>query len=511
MSKKVSRRKFLKSAAYAGGSLALFSTGLFGSSTMASEGDLAATVVVDSPTTIIPGRLTDAPGQNIADAMYERLFMLEGHGDEGERTPWLVEDYDRTTDGKKYTFRLKKGVKFHHGTEMTASDVVFTFNRIMDPDFGSPQASLFSAVNDVTKKDKYTVVFELDRPVSDFQLKFFAYNTVILAKDFDYSEQEHSGTGPFKLVDYKSGESLRFEKFDDYWMDGVPHVDELTIRIVPEMSTRMVMIESGDADIAPFIGLEQYERLTNSSNAKAVATESAFHTPISMRADKPPFDDPRVRKAMKYVVDREQMFASAMGGVGSLGHDHPIWEGYPWYEDMGTRERNVEKAKELLAEAGYEDGISVDLHYGTNFPVVPATVLNYQQMAKPAGIEVNLVGSSGDVYYSKYWLKANMTCTEWIHRENPVDLLNVAFKGDGPWNESHYKNPELDEHIEGAATELDEEKRQKHFTEIQRILREDGGTIIPFFGADFSGLSQRVNDFWMTRAAAAEYRHFTVD
>ncbi|MFW6190265.1 MAG: ABC transporter substrate-binding protein, partial [Candidatus Bipolaricaulota bacterium] len=182
MSKSISRRKFLKRAAYAGGSLALFSTGLFGSKATAQE-DLTGTVVVDSPTTIIPGMLADAPGQNIADAMYERLFMLEGHGDGGERTPWLVEDYDRTTDGKKWTFKLKEGVKFHHGSEMTADDVVFTFNRLMDPDFGSPQKSLFSAVDDVKKKDRYTVVFELDRPVADFQLKFFAYNTVILAED----------------------------------------------------------------------------------------------------------------------------------------------------------------------------------------------------------------------------------------------------------------------------------------------------------------------------------------
>ncbi len=511
MSEKISRRKFLKRAAYAGGSLAFLSSGLFGSISQGGQNGNSATVVLGNPSTLVPGRLTDAPGQNIADAMYERLFMLEGHGNEGERTPWLVEDYDRSPDGKTWTFRLKKGVKFHHGSEMTAEDVVFTFERIMNPDFGSPQKSLFTAVENLEKKDKYTVTFNLNKPVPDFYLKFFAYNTVIVASDFDYSEGKHSGTGPFKLVNYKPGESLLFEKFDDYWMEGVPHVDELRFRIISEMPTRMVMIESGDADIAPFIGLQQYNRLKNSAKASAVATKSAFHTPISMRADKPPFDDPRVRKAMKYVVDREEMFESAMGGVGDLGHDHPIWEGYPWYTDLGTRERNVEKAKELLAEAGYDNGISVDLHYGTTFPVVPATVLNYQQMAKPAGIDINLVGSSGDVYYSKYWLKANLTCTEWIHRENPIDLLNVAFKGDGPWNESHYDNPELDEQIEAAATELDEEKRQKHFTKIQEILREDGGTIIPFFGADFSGLSQRVEDFWMTRAAAAEYRYFTVD
>lgn len=437
--------------------------------------------------------------------------MIKGHGSGAERTPWLVEDYDRSADGKKWTFRLKQGVKFHHGTEMTSDDVAYTFERIMDPDFGSPQKSLFSAVDEIVKDDDYTVTFKLHKPVPDFQLKFFAYNTVIVAKDFNYTETKHSGTGPFKLVDYKPGESLTFERFEDYWLEGAPRVDELEFRLVPEMATRMVMIESGDADIAPFIGLQQYKRLDNSPRANATFTKSAFHTPISMRADRPPFNDPRVRKAMKYVVDREMMFDSAMEGVGSVGHDHPIWQGYPWYTDLGTRERNIDRAKELLAEAGYPNGIEVDLHYGSTFPVVPATVLNYQQMARPAGINVNLVGSSGDVYYSKYWLKANMTCTEWIHRENPIDLLSVAFKGDGPRNESHYKNPELDEAIEAASTELNKEKRQKAFTEIQRILRDDGGTIIPFFGADFSGLSQRTKNFWMTRAAAAEYRYFTVE
>lgn len=502
----ITRRQFLKNAA-AGAGLAFLPT-LHGITAKASSHKKVISVVQDAPTNIVPGILTDQPGVNVCTAIYDKLFHLQGP--ESERGPWLVEDYNVSSDAKRWTFKLKEGVKFHHGTELTAEDVVFTFDRILNPDLGSAAQSLFTVVDNVEKKDQYTVNFELKQPNPNFNLKFYDYNTQILAKDYDYDEYgstKPSGTGPFKMKSYEPGSRVVLERNPDYFVPDSPRVDELHIRIVPEMATRIMLVRSGDADIAPFVGISEYKQFERSSATKGLSTKCAFHTPISMNTDKPPFDDKKVRTAMKYCVDRKNMINRVMEGEGDIGHDHPIWQGYQWYKDLGTRERNIEKAKQLLAEAGYEDGLEVDLNYGTTFPAVPSTALNFQQMAKPAGIDVRLVGSTGDVYYSKYWLQADLMATEWIHRENPVDLLKVAYKSDSDWNETNYSNPELDKHIDAASRVLDEEKRQKHFTAIQKILRQNDGRIIPFFGSIFSGVNERVEDFWMTRVSSPEFRY----
>lgn len=502
---KVSRRDFLKGAAVTGAAFSI--PGILSFSSKGNSVKNIIKVGVRPPNRITPGLLTDSPGQVMAGVYGDFLFRLRG--EESKKTPSLVENYDFNEDRTEWTFKLREGVKFHHGTELTSKDLKYTVTRIMDPDFGSPAKSLFSNVEEIKEVDRYTTKFFLTGRDPDFYLNFFDYNTPIVAHDFDYEkygEKRPSGTGAFMIKEFVPGERMILEKNPDYFLSGVPYVDELHFVLVPEDSTKRLMLQSGDVDILTNVSFSNFKQLKKQPNIYGDYAVGGFQCPVSMRVDEPPFDDNKVRLAMKYAADRRFMLESALSGFGDLGHDHPIAPCYKWYKDLGTREQNIEKAKSLLAEAGYGNGLEVKCHYQSNVFPSPETALNLQQLVKPAGIKLKLEGSTNDVYYSKYWLKAKMTVTQWAHRVNILDVLRLAYKSDGPWNEGHIKNEELDEQIEKASTEVKPEVRQKHFTEIQRILREEGPAVIPFHQGIFGAASKQVKGFREVRNGTHELR-----
>ena len=502
---KISRRNFLAKASI--GALTVGFSGM-GDFTAHSQSKKVVRVAVRPPTRLTPGLLTDSPGQVITGAYGDYLFRLEGP--EQERQPSLVDHYESSSDKRDWTFKVKEGVLFHHGTELTADDVKYTFQRISDPDTGSPASSLFSSLDTIEKTDKYTVKFKLTEPDPDFPLKFYDYNTSILARDFDYEskgETKPSGTGAYMIKENIPGERLILERNPNYFVPQAPYIDELHFLIVPEIETQTLMLQSGDVDIVTFAGIPQFQRFKRSGKINADMVRGGFHAPISMRTDREPFNDNRVRLAIKNCVDRPSMIESVLAGYGDIGHDHPIAPVYKWYTDLGTRDQDIEKAKELLSEAGYGNGLDISLYYPTNVAPCPDTALNFQRMVKPAGINVRLVGTTSDIYFQKYWLKANMTCTQWAHRTHVLNLLKLAYKTGGSWNEGHYKNSTLDELIRQASTTLDDDKRQEYFTGIQEHIREQGPASISFHQGLYGGSHERIKDFWMVRTGLAELRY----
>lgn len=501
---KVSRRDFIKGAAITGAALSL--PGLISISGTGEEKKVAK-VGIRPPGNLTPGLQNTSPAQVITGVYGDYLFRLRGP--ESERKPSLVEKYSSNEDKSEWSFKLREGVKFHHGTELTSSDLKYTVERLLDPDVGSPVKSLFSNVEDIEEVDKYTTKFHLKNSDPDFNLNFFEYRTPIVAQDFDYEkygETKPSGTGAFKIKEYKQGEKMIMEKNPDYFLPEVPYVDELHFIIVPEESTRKLMLQSGDLDILTNISFSTFTQLEKRSGVRGEYAVGGFQAPISMRTDQPPFDDNQVRLAVKYATDRRFLLKSVLSGFGDIGHDNPIAPSYNWYTDLGTRKQNIEKAKTLLAEAGYGNGLDMKLHYPTNVFPCPSTALNFREMARPAGINLKLEGSESGVYYSKYWLKANMTVTQWGHRENPLVFLNQQYKTGAKWNEGHYSNEELDKHIDKASSEIKPEVRQKHFTAIQRILREEGPAVIPFHQGIFGAVRERIKDYVEVRNGAHELR-----
>lgn len=503
--RKISRRDFIKGAAITGAAVSV--PGLWSFSSRGQSDKNIVRVGIRPPNNVTPGLLGDSPGQVMASVHSDYLFRLRG--EESERTPSLVEDYSYNEDRSEWSFKLREGVKFHHGTELTSKDLKYTVERIMDPDVGSPAKSLFSNVDKIEEEDRYTTKFYLTKTSPDFGLNFYDYNTSIVAHDFDYEEygeQRPSGTGAFKIKEYSPGEKMILEKNHDYFLPDVPYVDELHFVIVPEDATKRLMLQSGDVDILTNIELSTFNQLEQQSDIKGEYAIGGAFAPLSMRTDKPPFDDNQVRLAMKYATDRRFMLESVLSGFGDLGHDTPIAPAYKWYTDLGLREQNIERAKSLLAQAGHGSGLDVKLHYPSNVFPCPDTALNLQQLAKPAGINLELEGATSDVYYSKYWKQANLKVAQWIHRENILGVLKQGYKSGASWNSAHYSNSKLDSEIEKASTTVEPEERQKHFTEIQRILREKGPAVIPFHQGIYGATHKDIKDYKEVRNGTHELR-----
>jgi len=215
-----------------------------------------------------------------------------------------------------------------------------------------------------------------------------------------------------------------------------------------------------------------------------------------MRSDQPPFNDNRVRLALKYCIDPEVMkkmaFSDLSGDVEVA--ETPVTSIYPEYIKLPPRERDIEKAKALLADAGYPDGLDVDLYFGSNFSPNLQIALSLQEMARPAGIKIKLIGLPRDIYLSKYWLNVNFGITGWGNRVDPVTVFNLAYKTGAPWNESHYAKPQLDELIDGIASEIDPGKRKELYAELQELFYEEGPISI-LFKPLWHGLREKVEGY----------------
>jgi len=235
-----------------------------------------------------------------------------------------------------------------------------------------------------------------------------------------------------------------------------------------------------------------------------------------MRADEEPFNDNRVRTALKYTINDEGILRAAYGLLYDKVKDvvsvqeHPISPIYPVYTELEKRGQDIEKAKELLAEAGYADGIDLTLYYASNYRVGPEAAIALQQMARPAGFNIQLAGFPRDVYLSKYWGNVNFGITGWGNRADIVNLLKLAYTSDAPWSESAYSNPEIDELVDKIALETDKEKRKELVCQLEKIFKEDGSVIIINMGR-WHGLGEDVEGFKEASTFIGDWRDVTVN
>ncbi|MBL8583293.1 MAG: ABC transporter substrate-binding protein, partial [Rhizobiaceae bacterium] len=329
----------------------------------------------------------------------------------------------------------------------------------------------------------HTVRFKLKNATVEFPALIANRFTYILRDGQPESELRTAGigTGPFKVQKFVPGEDVStFVKNENYWRAGLPKVDAVELRAIPEESARIAAIQSGQIDLVWDLGRAGIAELEKSADVKVVKTRSPFVLTMSCWTDTPPFDDVRVRQAMKYVVDREQMLQLVLRGYGNIGDDNPV---APWIQyalKVETRARDIEKAKALLAEAGHPDGIDVELYTSETTPGFIEMATLYQAMASEAGIRVKLNKAPANDYWSAVWLKQPFVCSSWSGR-GADDALAAPYLSTSDWNETRWKRPEFDGFIHEARATLDVAKRTELYQKAQALLRDDGGAIISMF------------------------------
>lgn len=410
---------------------------------------------------------------------YDDTFTLQ---------PALAESWQNSDDGLSWTFKLRKGVTFHDGSPFSAQDVVYSFEQILDPDNGFIGGRTLSFVHSVEAVDDFTVRFNLSRPNMDLPIILaIPITSAMIAPAGQTVEtliENPVGTGPFKFKEHIPLERAVVTRNENYWNDRLPYLDEIQLLYIPEIATQVAALTSGDIDMMWQLTTESIAALAGVADIEVVEISASSYQPIVMRIDTEPFTDNRVRQAMKYLIDRNAFVQVVLQGTGIVGNDQPAVPGTPFAANLSPYPQDIDKAKALLAEAGYPDGFETTLVTSKARPGMAESAVVFQEMAKQVGVTVNIEQLPPDSYWAEY-LNYPLSTTNYPATPSADILLTLSYHSQGPWNESGMQNEKLDQLIEQARAEPDETERQTLYTQVQRIIQEEGGIIVPYFRSAF--------------------------
>jgi len=425
------------------------------------------------------------------NAVYDYLIDTNARS---ELVPRLATSWNVSDDGLTYTLQIVEGAKFHDGSALTIQDIIWTFDRLRDPESESPTSDLYADIVRIEPGEGNSVVFHLNRTNPDFLYNLSDNHAVILKADAPNIGNEFNGTGPFRLDEYIAEDRAVFSAHQDYW-GGAPGVDRLEFIFFADTEAAVNALRDGAVDVVLRMDNPTFLSLSADQSFTAIDIATNGHDLVRLRADREPGSDERVRRAFKLATDRRAIFDRVQLGFGALGRDTPIGPLYAAYytEEFLPPERDPVAARELLTAAGYPDGLDMTFYV----PNLPDRVALAQALAAQwaeAGIRVTIEPQEEAVYYADNgWLEVDLGITPWGSRPTPQFYLDVAYKTGAVWNEAHFSDEELDQYIEVAGSTLDEEERQNAYREIQRILIERGPVIIPYFFAQFGVMAQAVS------------------
>jgi peptide/nickel transport system substrate-binding protein len=439
-----------------------------------------------------PAQISSDAEVLIANHVYDYLVDVDANN---EIQPRLARDWTRSEDGLTYEFNLAEGVEFHDGTPLAADDVVYTFRRLRDTE-GLPTADLYSNITSIEATGELSVQFTIS-DTNPFFLFDLSDNHALIVKDGTEDATDFNGTGPFVVTDYQPGNRIVMEANENYFIEDQPHLAGLEIIFFNDQSASADALRGGQIDLTMDLSTPLYESLRQEDGVIAQDIATNQFANVRIRVDQPPGNEPAVIQALKLATDRQEIFQLVQQGYGAVGRDSPIGPLFSDYytEETPLPERDPERAQELLAEAGYPDGLDLDMFLldTLNFPDL-AAVLKQQWSEAGINVEINTVPES--VFYGEgRWLEVTLGIVGWGHRPYPQFYLDVMLACDAKWNATRICDEELDRLIQTAGTTLDEQERIDAYREIQRILIERGPLIVPYFFAEYGVISDRFEGF----------------
>lgn len=408
--------------------------------------------------------------------IYQHLYNgLVDMDEDGNIIPELARSWT-ITDDTVYTFTLREGVKFHNGREMTAHDVKYSFERILDPETASIAQSYFNMVQEIGTPDDYTVVFELKSPFADFLTNVAHVWAAIVPEEVVEENgdlnQVACGTGPFMLEEWIPDNYTLLVRNPHYFEEGLPKVDEMKFLIMRDESARIAALRSGTVHISS-ITSDAATILEGQQNLSIISYPSLDYTYMGFNTTREPFDNPLVRQAFSYAIDRELLAAIVYGGeAGVTGPVTPSQR--VWAMDLGefpSYEVNREKARELLKEAGYEDDLTFTIKTASTYPYMIDTAVSIQNQL----LEIGVTSSIELVEWGAY-------INAWIHTDHDVLIglngsgktpdraLHFFFHTEGTANVWGFSSEAFDELVDQARLTPDVEKRYDLYAKAQKML-----------------------------------------
>jgi peptide/nickel transport system substrate-binding protein len=412
----------------------------------------------------------------------------------GELIPELAESYEASPDAKVWTFKLRQGIEFHNGKTMTADDVIASIDHHRGEKSDSGAKGILKPITAIKKDGDYTVVFELDEGNADFPYLMSDYHLTIMPLGSDGLEIESGvGTGGYILTEFEPGVRCKMKRNPNYWKEGAGFFETAEVLSIKDSTSRTNALTTGEIHVMNRVDPKVVNLVSRRPGIGIVETSGNQHYTMPMHTDKAPFNDNHVRMALKLSMDRQEVLDKVLNGHGYLGNDHPIGKANRFYaEDLPQRAYDSEKAKWHLKQAGMEN-LSVDLS-SSEAAFVGATdaAVLFKEQAQQAGISVNVKREPSDGYWSDVWLKEPFCMSYWGGRPTEDWMFQVAYAAGASWNATNWEHERFNKLLQQARAELDTDKRASMYKDMQQILRNDGGVIIPMFANYIMGLSEDV-------------------
>lgn len=441
-------------------------------------------ISIDQAASVIHPLLTRVnPEYMITELLYSNLTRLKV---DMSIEPDLAESWTANDALTEWTFKLRAGVKFHDGSAFTADDVVATFKAILNPDNASPGRNNVGPIADIVAVDGTTVLFKLSTAYADLPVAV-AYTTAriipaaIANGDFKSLSTKAVGTGPFRLVSYEPDRLVVVERNLDYYDPVRPYLDRVEVQVFPDNSAEGSAMISGDVDVISTLQPTEYLRLDGSDGVDVLRVPSGQFCNINFGCDTPPFNDPRVRRAIALTVDREAMVQFVTEGFGTPGNDTPLNSSYRFFKDVAARGKNIEEARKLLAEAGHPNGFEATLIASDRPAVRTQLAVALKEMAKEAGITINVQTMPHATYLEQIWKKGSFYVGFYNMQPTPDGIFKLLYTSDASWNETRWNNKAFDALVTEARGTADEPKRTELYTKAQELMNEEVPSIIPTF------------------------------
>ena len=490
---KISRRGFMSRVA-ALGLTAAISPSLLGSSARASErpkkgGRLRIGISGGSTTdSLDPGTITDMMMQVVNRQLTNHLVEIDY---KNHPIPELAESWEPSKDARQWVFNLRQGVEFHNGKTMDSEDVIFSINHHRGEKSKSAAKGIVDPIEDIKADGKDKVIFTLREGNADFPYIVSDYHLSIVPVDADWSKG--IGTGAYVLDSYEPGVRAFVKKNPNYWKQGRGHFDEVETICIVDVNARTNALKTGQIDLMNRCPRKTMHLMEKMPGIQVIRTDGNKHYSMPMLTNVSPYDNNNIRMALKHAIDREQFLKIILRGYGYLGNDHPIGKNQRYFaSELPQRVFDPDKAKYYLKKAGLENqAFELYTAEGVFDGAVDAAVL-YKENAAKAGIDLKVNNVPSDGYWSNIWIKKPWVMCFWGGRVTEDWMFSTAYAEDAAWNDMLWKHDKFNKLLKEARAQLDEKKRREMYVEMQRIVSDEGGVVIPVFAADLAAASDKL-------------------
>lgn len=419
-------------------------------------------------------------------ATYNNLIQFK---DNLALAPELAEEWSVNSNATEFTFKIRKGVTFHDGSPLTADDVVWSMRRHQGKDSASVIKAFFVSVDEWKKIDSHTVKAILNSPDSDLPAKLGEKQAKIVKKDTE-DFKKGNGTGPFRLESFEPGLKSIHVRNENYWREGA-NLDALELTAITDPIARVNALLAGDVQLILNIDAKGIRLVERNPNTRLLSNETGLYGGICCLKNTAPGENDDFVMALRYIQDRERIVRSILKGHGRVGNDHPISPAYggDHCNELPQRTYDPDKAKFHLKKSGVT---SAELHVAPVVAGIEETSLLMQANLKKIGFDLKLKKVPTDGYWGSVWMKVPLNVVSWNMRPTANAMLAIQFAPGAAWNDTFWNSDQMGALLKAQLAETDAQKRHTMLCEMQDLVHNDSGMVIPYHVNQLDGVNQKV-------------------